>query len=116
MKKVSVVYAALVIIILSSAAFFAGLHWKDHEVGVQLTSALGTQLVCEASSLKDDVAVASLLDNENSSDAKDMLVTGIKSRVVKLKAFGPYLNKRDQAMTMDALQDGEKYLSLNRPR
>ena len=102
-------------IALSIAAFFTGLHWKDHEVRAQLTSALGTQLVCEASSLKDDVAVASLLDNENSVDAKDLLVTSIKSKVVKIKAFEPYLNDRDQAMATDALQDGEKYLSGKRP-
>jgi len=103
-------------IILSGAAFFTGLHWKDHEVGVQLTSALGTQLVCEASSLKDDVAVASLLDKENSDEAKDILMVGIKSSVAKLKAFGPYLDKSDQAMVMDALQDGETYLSMKRSR
>ena len=116
MNKISIHYAALGVVVLSSAAFFTGLHWKDHEVGRQLTGALGAQLVCEASGLKDNVEVASLLDNENSSDAKDILITGIRSRVVKLRAFEPYLNKSDQAMATDALQDGEKYLAMKRTR
>jgi hypothetical protein len=111
MKKMSIFFPVLGAIILSVAAFYAGLHWKSRQVGVQLTSALGTQLVCEANSLKDDIAVASLVDSGNSGDAKEMLVIGIKSRVVKLRSFEPYLNKSDQAMVMDALQDGEKYLS-----
>jgi hypothetical protein len=113
-KKTSVLFAILGMMVLSGTAFFAGLHWKDHEVEAQLTSALGTQLVCQANSLKDDLAVSSLLDEKNSGDAKDMLVSRIKSSVAKLKAFGPYLDKGDQAMVMDALQDGEKYLSTAR--
>jgi len=92
------------------------LHWKDHEVGTQLTSALGTQFVCEANSLRDDVAVASLIDNENISDAKDILINGVKSKLVKLRTFEPYLGKSDKAMVVDALQDGEKYLSVKRAR
>lgn len=106
----------LAMIILSAAAFFAGLSWKTHEVETQLTSALGAALVCDASSLKDDVRVASLLDKEDSGNAKEMLIVGIKSSVAKLKAFGPYLNKHDQAMVKDALEDGETYLSTKDPR
>lgn len=116
MKKTPVFFVISGMIFLSGAAFFAGLHWKDHKVEMQLTSALSTQLVCGASSLKDDVAVASLLDKEDIGDAKDILKAGIKSNVAKLKAFGPYLNKDDQAMVIDALQDGEKYLSMKRSR
>ena len=116
MKKIHVFYIFFGMVILSVAAFFAGLHWKNHEVGVQLTGALGTQLLCEASSLKEDVAVASLIDNENNSAAKDLLVIGIRSRVVKLRSFEPYLNESDKAMVMDALQDGEKYISIKHPR
>lgn len=111
MKKLFILYAVLGMVIFSGAAFFAGLHWKDRKVGEQLTSALGTQLLCEASSLEDDLAVAALLDEGNSGDAKDVLVVGIKSSVAKLKAFEPYLNKGDQTIAKDALHDGETYLS-----
>lgn len=106
----------LAMIILPAAAFFAGLSWKSHEVGTQLTSALGATLVCDASSSKNDVMVASLLDQNDDGNAKDMLIVGIKSSVAKLKAFGPYLNKEDQALVKDALQDGETYLSTKDPR
>jgi hypothetical protein len=111
MKNHSIFYTIFAMILVACGAFFAGLHWKDHKVGVQLTGALGTQLVCVANGLQNDVAVASLLDKEDSSDAKNILTTGIKSSVAKLKAFGPYLDKGDQAMVTDALHDGETYLS-----
>jgi hypothetical protein len=112
MKNKSIFYAIFAMILVACGAFFAGLHWKDHQVGVQLTGALGTQLVCVANGLQSDVAVGSLLDKEDSSDAKKILATRIKSSVTKLKAFEPYLNKGDQAMVKDALQDGETYLSV----
>ncbi|MEW9572357.1 hypothetical protein ABQJ54_11405 [Rhodanobacter sp. Si-c] len=114
MKKAQIFYVILLIVALSGAAFFAGLHWKEHEVKVQPTSALGAQLACEASSLENNIAVASLLDKNNSDDAKDVLMIGIKSSVTKLKAFEPYSGKGDRAMVTDALQDGETYLSTKR--
>jgi hypothetical protein len=116
MKKAQIFYVILLIVVLSGAAFFAGLHWKDHEIGAQPTSALGAQLACEASSLENDIAVASLLDKNDGGDAKDVLITGIKSSVAKLKAFEPYSDKDDRAMVKDALQDGETYLSTKHPR
>jgi hypothetical protein len=107
-------FLGLAAVILAGASFFAGLHWKDHEVGMQLTGALGTQLVCEASRLEEGVSVASLLDKGNSDDAKGILIIDIQSEAVKLKAFEPYLNQREQAVVTDALHDGENYLSTKR--
>jgi len=105
------VLLGLALIIVASVAFFAGLHWQEHRVRSQLTDALGTQLVCTASGLLRDVTVASLLDKKDDRDAQDTLLVDIKSAIAKLKAFGPYLNKSDQAKAMYALQDGETYLS-----
>jgi hypothetical protein len=111
MKRASIFYLISAIATCSFASFFIGLHSSNHVVTRQLANALNTQLVCTASSLKDNVAVASLLDKEDGGDARDILIVGIKSSVAKLKAFGPYLDGNDQAMVMDALKDGETYLS-----
>jgi hypothetical protein len=116
MKKVHIFYVVSLIVVLSGAAFFAGLHWKDHELKAQPASLLGAQLACEASSLENDIAVASFLDKNDNGDAKDTLVIGIKSSVAKLKAFEPYVDKGEQGMVKDALQDGETYLSTKQPR
>lgn len=104
------------LIIVAGVAFFAGLHWQDHRVRSQLTGALGAQLVCTASEVLSDVTVASLLDKKDDRDAQDTLLVDIKSDIAKLKAFGPYLNKSDQAKVMYALQEGETYLSTKSPR
>ena len=106
----------LAMVVLAGAAFFAGLHWKKYEVQEQLTHALGTSLVCVASSIEDDVNVASLLDREDSATARAILAAGIKSGDAKLKAFGPYSSKNDQEMTKDALKDGEGYLATKHAR
>lgn len=106
----------LAMIILASAAFFAGLHWKKYEVQAQLTSAMGSSLVCVANSVTGGVIVASSLDEKDGDGAKVILLADIKSGVAKLKAFGPYLNKNDQAIVEDALQEGETYLSKKNPR
>ena len=109
MKKYALL--GLAMIIVTSAAFFAGLQWQKHRVRSQLTDALGTQLVCTASGLLSDVTVATLLDKNDGRDAQDTLLVDIKSAIAKLKAFEPYLNRNDQAKVTDALRNGETYLS-----
>lgn len=109
MKKYALL--GLAMIIVASAAFFAGLQWQKHRVRSELADALGTQLVCTASGLLSDVTVATLLDKNDGRDAQDTLLVDIKSAIAKLKAFEPYLNRNDQAKVMDALRNGETYLS-----